>query len=136
MDGSYRDGLRPLGGSLSNALDKEDVFVDFDSLERGTPVGVVIEPGDPEHPDWAGARPVMDYSRPNITPQGRTTAVTEYLERDDSVDPTDEENHRGKPWRRTFFILDADTGEEYTTDFDQDGLPEGVFGAAEPGRTR
>ena len=52
----------------------------------------------------------LDASRPNVTVNGQTTAITEYFET--------------KPWRRTVFVLDRHTGQEVTYDFDRDGRPE------------
>ncbi|MBV7328057.1 hypothetical protein KFU94_07315 [Chloroflexi bacterium TSY] len=63
------------------------------------------EPGD-----WIEGTKTLDMSKPNRTPNGTTTAVTEYFEE--------------KPWRRTYFVLDIATGEETTYDFDHDGKPE------------
>jgi hypothetical protein len=103
---NYRFGVGPFAGALNNTLDKADVFPNYASDPRGTLVGVEgQEPGD-----WAFGTPTVNLSVPNGTPNGSTTAVTEYFE--------------SKPWRRTYFVLGRETGEEITYDFDHDGKPE------------
>ena len=74
------------------------------------PAGTWVGPLGQEPGDWAAGTSTLDTSRPNVTPNGQTLPITEYLEQ--------------KPWRRTVFVLDRYTGQEVTYDFDQDGRPE------------
>ena len=74
------------------------------------PMGTLIGPLGAESGNWAQNTPTIDTSQPNVTPNGSTTPVTEYFEQ--------------YPWRRSFFVLNKNTGAEYTTDFDSDGLHE------------
>ena len=59
---------------------------------------------------WASGTSTLDTSRPTVTPNGQTTPITEYFE--------------SKPWRRTVFVLNRQTGQEVTYDFDHDSRPE------------
>ena len=102
---NYRFALGPGPGALPH-IERDEVYPNNALDPRGTRVGPLgEEPGD-----WAFGTPTIDASKPTITSNGRTTAITEYLEQ--------------KPWRRTVFVLNRATGKEYTTDFDNDGLPE------------
>src|SRR6266498_891146 len=95
-----------LSGGKDTALETQDVYPNRQLDPEGTWVGPLgQEPGD-----WAAGTTTLDTSRPNITPNGQTTPITEYFEQ--------------KPWRRTVFVLDRYTGQEATYDFDQDGQPE------------
>jgi hypothetical protein len=95
-----------LGGGKDTALEVQDVYPNRTRDPDGTLVGPVgQEPGD-----WALGTPTLNTSRPNVTPNGQTTPITEYFET--------------KPWRRTVFVLDLHTGREVTYDFDRDGRPE------------
>ena len=59
---------------------------------------------------WASGTSTLDTSRPTVTPNGQTTPITEYFEQ--------------RPWRRTVFVLNRQTGQEATYDFDHDSRPE------------
>jgi outer membrane protein assembly factor BamB len=103
---NYRFGSTNLGpGSLAR-LDLEDVYPNHKEDNRGTFVGPVgHEPGY-----WVQGTTTINTSEPTITENGSTVSITEYFEQ--------------KPWRRTYFVLNIDTGAEYTTDFNQNGIPE------------
>jgi hypothetical protein len=103
---NYRVALRPFGGHFSNDIERVDVYPNSAVDPGGTTVGPLgQEPGD-----WAAGTTTIDASRATVTSNGRTTAITEYLE--------------AKPWRRTYFVLNRATGQEVTYDFDHDGRPE------------
>lgn len=103
---NYRNIKNPFGGALNNDLEKADIYPNHQSDPRGTLVG----PLGQEAGDWAAGTPTIDTSKSNVTANGSTTPITEYFEQ--------------KPWRRTYFVLNRTTGQEYTTDFDHDGKPE------------
>jgi len=87
-------------------LTREGVFPNSDLDPHGTLVGPLGSwPGN-----WVAGTPAIDASKPEITSNGRTNPITEFYEQ--------------FPWRRTYFVLNRSTGEEYTTDFDGDGRPE------------
>lgn len=71
------------------------------------PIGTLIGPLGTAPGDWVAGTPTIDTSQPAITTNGSTNPITEYYEE--------------FPWRRTYFVLNRATGEEYTTDFDGDG---------------
>ncbi|MCP4360525.1 MAG: PQQ-binding-like beta-propeller repeat protein, partial [Chloroflexi bacterium] len=99
---NYRTNIRPGGGKQITQLELDDVYPNHKDDPRKTLPGVAgFEPGD-----WASGTATIDMSKPNVTANGSTTAVTEYLE--------------AKPWRRTYFVLDRATGNEITYDFDND----------------
>ncbi|HNB50383.1 MAG TPA: PQQ-binding-like beta-propeller repeat protein [Anaerolineales bacterium] len=92
------------GSLLSN--ERMEIFPNYEQDPRGTLVGPLsASPGL-----WAVGTPTIDASKPTSTSNGQTQAITEYFEE--------------KPWRRTYFVFNRLTGEEYTTDFDNDGQPE------------
>lgn len=97
-------GLGP--NSSLPVMEREDVYPNAISDPRGTLVG----PLGTQSGDWATGTPTINTSQSTFTGNGHTTAITEYLEQ--------------KPWRRTFLVLNRYSGEEYTTDFDNDGQPE------------
>lgn len=98
-DGEYIKGT-------SYVLEKEDLYPNRALDPEGTTVGPLgYAPGN-----WIAGTVTIDTSKPNITANGSTTPITEYLEK--------------KPWRRTYFVFNRYTGKEYTTDFDKDGKPE------------
>jgi hypothetical protein len=103
---NYRSSSRFLAEGKNTSLEWDDVYPNRQSDPEGTWVGPVgQEPGD-----WAPGTITLDTSQPNVTANGSTTPITEYFER--------------KPWRRTYFVLDRQSGQEVTYDFDQDGQPE------------
>jgi hypothetical protein len=102
---NYRNGSILGGGALHN-LDEEAVFPNREVDPAGTLVGPLGENSG----DWAPGTPTIDASKPETTSNGSTKSITEYLEE--------------SPWRRTYFVLNRVTGEEYTSDFDGDGKPE------------
>ncbi|NLG51686.1 MAG: PQQ-like beta-propeller repeat protein, partial [Chloroflexi bacterium] len=98
-------------GSLGNSLDNSALYVDSTGarLPDGALVGAVgTEPGD-----WAAQTVTIDASR-----------IAQYLESNTGSDDNDSSNGLNKPWRRTYFVLDALTGHEFTFDSDGDGKPE------------
>jgi hypothetical protein len=103
---NYPSSSLLLAEGKDTALETQDIYPNRQLDAAGTRVGPVgQEPGD-----WAPGTITLDASRPNVTPHGQTTPITEYFEQ--------------KPWRRTVFVLDRHTGQEVTYDFDQDGQPE------------
>lgn len=103
---NYREGTEPGPASLLTSMERDELYPNRWEDPRGTLVGPLGEaPGS-----WAAGTPTIDMSRPTITANGGTLPVTEYLERE--------------PWRRTYFVLNRATGEEYHSDFDRDGKPE------------
>lgn len=115
---NYRSGLDPGPGTLMN-IDAAYVYPNRAVDPRGTLVG----PLGTADGAWAAGTPTIDASQPEMTENGATRPITDYLEE--------------KPWRRTYFVLDRLSGTEYTTDFDQDGQPEYApllwFGTHGPG---
>jgi len=108
---NYRNFLKPgLGdpGQVTKLIriELDEVYPHHKDDPRGTPVG----PYGNESGDWASGTTTIDTSTATSTSNGATIPITEYLEE--------------KPWRRTYFVLDRTTGQEYTTDFDNDGQPE------------
>jgi hypothetical protein len=106
----YRAVIDPGIKMLFTARELRDVFPNYSIDRRGSPVGPVsVQSGD-----WAEKTCAIDTSKPNtVNLDGQPTItipISEYFEQ--------------KPWRRTYFVLDASTGKEYTSDFDQDGKPE------------
>jgi outer membrane protein assembly factor BamB len=80
-----------------------EVYPNREDDPRGTLIGPLsTEPGS-----WVNGTPTIDTSKPTVTQNGSTLPITEYFE--------------GKPWRRTYFVLDRETGQEVTYDFDDDG---------------
>lgn len=102
---NYRFGV---DRQVRNFIDLEET--DLFPNQEADPRGTLISPMGQAPGDWVAGTLTLDMSRPNVTPNGSTLAPTEYLE--------------SKPWRRTYFVLNRATGEEYTTDFDKDGKPE------------
>jgi hypothetical protein len=78
-------------------------YDEFNGNVSGT-LGPVVTVNQP----WAQGRTVVDY-----------TNLTQYLENNPTAHP-----HFHKPWRRFYFIFNAQTGQEYTMDTDGDGYPE------------
>lgn len=106
LTGSYntrRVGHCERGMSL-HQLEQIDIYGGLDpaSCRKGYAGLPGQEPGE-----WAKGMPTLDLSKKS--PEGNGP-VTEYFE--------------NKPWRRTYFVLKRQTGEEVTYDFDQDGKPE------------
>jgi hypothetical protein len=102
---NYRFG-GDLGPGGLHDQDEEYVYPNRKEDEKGVYVG----PEGNEPGDWATGTRTIDTSKPNTTSNGSTNPITTYFET--------------YPWRRTFFVLNRTTGQEYTTDFDQDGRPE------------
>lgn len=92
------------GSLLSN--ERMELYPNYLQDPRGTLIGPLsTTPGQ-----WVAGTPTIDTSQPTITSNGQTQPITNYLE--------------AKPWRRTYFVFNRFTGQEYTTDFDNDGNPE------------
>jgi outer membrane protein assembly factor BamB len=82
-----------------HALERETIYPNRETDPRGLLVGPINkQPGT-----WVPGTPTINTSQSEI---GSTFPITEYFET--------------YPWRRTYFVLDRFTGEEYTTDFDGD----------------
>lgn len=86
-------------GSLSNNIERVEIWPNG-GTDNTTTAGPEVS-----GQTWAHGKPILDYSKPN-----NTTPVTEYFE--------------SKPYRRTYFVLDKNTGREKTYDFDGDGKAE------------
>lgn len=102
---NYREAPEPGPSDIVN-LNLDDVFPNHFLDPRGTLIG----PLGNESGDWVEGTPTINTSQGEYTPYGSTTPILHFLE--------------NKPWRRSVFILNRMTGEEYTTDFDNDGKPE------------
>jgi hypothetical protein len=88
----------------------EDLYPNHESDPRGTPIGPLgNEPGD-----WVAGTMTIDMRR-----------VAEYFEEpsaeEGNADPAGLNRSNHKPWRRTYFVLNRFTGQEYTFDSDGDG---------------
>ena len=81
-------------------MQRSDIF-------SNAPNGALLGPTSPAQ-DWTHGYPIIDGSR-----------ITEYLENNPQSD-----SHKHKPWRRTYIVLNASNGSEYTFDSDHDGSPE------------
>lgn len=103
---NYRSSSQFLSGGKDTALETQDIYPNRESDPDGTLVG----PTGQEPGDWTPGTLTLDTSQPNVTANGQTTPITEYFEQ--------------KPWRRTYFVLDRQSGREVTYDFDRDGQPE------------
>lgn len=103
---NYRTAVDPGPKTNYTGLELGDVYPNHEEDPRGTFVGPLGSiPGF-----WEDGTPTIDASQPNQTPNGSTTAITEYFE--------------SMPWRRTYFVLNRSNGMEVTYDFDNDGKPE------------
>jgi hypothetical protein len=92
---NYRALVPPGPQASLSGLDRDDIYPNRATEPRGTYVGPVgQEPGD-----WAAGTKTIDASR-----------IIDYFE--------------DKPWRRTYFVLEQETGREYTFDSDGDGKRE------------
>lgn len=124
---NYRSSAEFFSGTLQNDLDKLGVYSvrPAGPTTKATPApgsspkknqgevlpgGTWVGPLGQEPGDWAPGTVTLNTSLPNVTANGSTTPITEYLET--------------YPWRRTVFVLDRHTGQEVTYDFDRDGRPE------------
>ncbi len=87
-------------GSLSNDIEKNDIWTGSGYAENTTTVGPTAT-----GQTWAHGKAVLDYSKSN-----GNTSVSNYFE--------------SKPYRRTYFVLDRSSGVEKTYDFDGDGAKE------------
>jgi outer membrane protein assembly factor BamB len=81
--------------------ERDDIFPNWESDPDGTLVG----PLGSERGNWAPGTPTIDASKPNET--GSSTPIIDYF--------------AAKPWRRTLFVLDRQTGREVTFDFGANG---------------
>jgi outer membrane protein assembly factor BamB len=103
---NYRTNGAPGLDKAYHSQELEDVYPYHKQDPRATLVGPLgKEPGR-----WISGTPTIDTSRSNVTSNGSTKPITEYLE--------------SKPWRRTYFVLDRSNGKEVTFDFDRDGKAE------------
>jgi hypothetical protein len=102
---NYRYHVDPYSGPLRD-LDTEDVFPNH----VDDPTGTLVGPQGTEPGEWVDGTITIDTSQPTVTENGSTTPIAEYYE--------------STPWRRTVFILDQSTGQEYTFDYDGDGKEE------------
>ncbi len=74
------------------------------------PMGVLVGPLGSEPGNWVAGTPTIDTSKSEVTSNGKTWPITEFLEQ--------------YPWRRSLIVLNRFSGTEVTYDFDNDGLPE------------
>jgi len=105
---NYRTSIRPGFNPPQqfHQIERNDIYPDRALQPRGTLVGSLgTEPGN-----WAANTPTINTSQPNITAEGSTNSISNYFE--------------DKPGRRTYFVLDRQTGIERTYDFDNDGRQE------------
>lgn len=109
------DGWEPSIGSkqLVTYQELDDLYPNHKTDPSGTPIGQIgAEPGD-----WVPGTVTVDMSR-----------ITEYFEeptlQEASTDPAGLYRNDHKPWRRTYFVLNRFTGEEFTFDSDGDGQAE------------
>jgi hypothetical protein len=103
---NYRSSSRFSPPGKNPVREWDEVYPNRQSDPDGTAVGPLGQQPGP----WVPGTPTLDTSRPNVTANGQTLPITEYLE--------------SKPWRRTYFVLNLQTGREVTYDFDGDGRPE------------
>ncbi|MCL5411308.1 MAG: PQQ-binding-like beta-propeller repeat protein [Patescibacteria group bacterium] len=104
-EGSYGGGLPAPAGFESynfNGFEGDEVFPDRFTVPYGT---IGYQTGQVSGP-WATGSATLDLSKPN----GSVKSVPDYFE--------------NKPWRRTVFVLDAGSGQEFTTDLNNNGKPE------------
>ena len=99
---NYRTSIGPGPASQLTEMELEDVYPNHKSTPKGTLVGPLgSAPGA-----WVAGTPTIDTSKSNAG----SVPITEYFE--------------DKPWRRTYFVLNRENGQEATYDFDKDGQPE------------
>jgi hypothetical protein len=116
---AYRMGADPGTRTILNPLTGTE-FSDFRQMERetmlpgapnGTLVGPILNPQA-----WSNGYPVLDAS-----------VIAQYYENNPASDP-----YKYKSWRRTFIVLNQNSGSEYTYDSDGDGygeyMPYGYWG--------
>jgi outer membrane protein assembly factor BamB len=101
---NYRQGSE-FGGGI-DSLEEQEIYPNLGEDPPGTFVG----PLGHALGGWVAGTLTIDTRKPNVTENGSTNPITEYFEQ--------------KPWRRTYLVLNRASGKEYTTDFDNDGLPE------------
>jgi outer membrane protein assembly factor BamB len=87
-------------------LDEQYVYPNRTIDPRGTLVGRLGK----DSGNWVSGTPTINTSIAEVSSNGATNTIIDYLEE--------------KPWRRTYFVLNRQNGQEYTTDFDRDGRPE------------
>lgn len=81
----------------------------WDGIFWNIPAGQFFGPlATPPDSAWAHGHQIIDASK-----------VSEFFENNPTPD-----THLHKPWRRTYVILDATNGTEYTQDVDHDGYPD------------
>jgi hypothetical protein len=102
---NYRSVVQP--GDVPDSESENNIIYPNFTLD---PWGTMVGPLGAETGEWAQNTPTSNTSLPEVTQNGSTTPITEYLE--------------NYPWRRTYFVLNKFSGVEYTTDFDGDGKPE------------
>lgn len=114
---SYRSNLNPGTRSVSDPanppsyettsrMEKDDVF--FDKLMTAGGSGGTVGPTVAISETWSQGKTVIDGSR-----------LIQYYEDDPNPDA-----HLHKPWRRTYIVLNASDGSEYTFDSNGNGYPE------------
>jgi hypothetical protein len=105
---AYRHFTPPRLGPVMNGLQHQDIFGDYDESDpqldayRGSLRSPRLTSG--AHAGW------IDTNRPNTFGPITTTSNTNY--------------YKEKPWRRTYFVLDGQSGDEVKFDFDGDGRQE------------
>ncbi|HZD57289.1 MAG TPA: PQQ-binding-like beta-propeller repeat protein, partial [Anaerolineales bacterium] len=103
---NYRRSVPP--GPLQSGTGAETIEL-YPNRELD-PKGTLAGPLGVEPYGWAAGTITFDASKPEVTSNGATNPIANYLET--------------KPWRRTQFVIDAATGKEVTFDFDMDGKPD------------
>jgi len=110
--------LKPLGSNL-HGLERYDVYPNYATATAGTLVGPIGQAAG----SWVTDTPTIDISQPNTTTG--TNPISEYFETPILQELTNDTDGRlrrvHKPWRRTVFVLNRETGEEYQSDLDADG---------------
>ena len=129
---NYRTiGTYPWGGQFNNGLERRDIFPNGNDPQCNTkPIAEqVIYPATSDW-DWAHGNVVYDMSKKYTDPNGicDNIPISEYFEEptqeEQTSDPAGINRNVHKPWRRTYFVLDATSGQEVTFDFDNDGQKE------------
>ena len=106
--GSPTYQIHPTGNLWLDTLIKLqlEAYGNAEALPRGITVGPKVKLAG----RWAPGTTVIDLSRPNTASGVSTLGVAEYYER--------------RPYRRTYFVLDRQSGVERTYDFDSDARAE------------
>lgn len=99
---NYRTSISPGPENQLTEMELEDVYPNH----KNTPKGTLVGPLGSASGAWVAGTPTIDTSKSNAG----SVPITEYFE--------------DKPWRRTYFVLNQENGQEVTYDFDRDGQSE------------